>query len=88
MPDHPPARDRKRRRRRTAHERDLHKLAQRRYRQTKKDHAIIAPVKVDELLLNYLIDDVRWLKESESRDRKKVGEAIARGLNESAHAKR
>ena len=45
-------------------------------------------MKVDELLLNYLIDDVRWLKESESRDRKKVGEAIARGLNESAHAKR
>jgi hypothetical protein len=85
MHDRPPSRRRKRadqrERRRLAR-----RLAQRRYRQNKKDHAAIAPTKYGELMLDYLINVVRWLNEADAHDPRKVGEAISRGLTEAAEA--
>jgi hypothetical protein len=62
------------------------RLAQRRYRQNQKDHAVIAPVKVGPVLLDYLIKRVRWLDDADAKDARKVGEAIANGLMEAAEA--
>jgi hypothetical protein len=74
------------RRRSRNDKRERRRLAQRRYRQNVAEHAVIAPVKVGEVLLNYLIDVVGWLDAADATDARKVGEAIARGLNESAEA--
>lgn len=77
----PPSRRRKRH-----DQRERRRLAQRRYRQNKKDHVAIAPVKVGEVLLNYLVEVVRWLDDADAQHPRKVGEAISRGLSEAAEA--
>jgi len=43
----------------------------------------IAPVPYDATTLDYLIA-LGWLKESDSKDRRKIGDGIARALAESA----
>ena len=79
----PPAADRKRN-----DQRERRRLAQRRYRANKKNHVAIAPVQVGEVLLDYLVRVVHWLDEADARDARKIGDAIARGLTESAKAER
>jgi hypothetical protein len=66
--------------------RERRRLAQRRYRQNVADHAVIAPVKVGPLLLNYLVQVVRWLDDADAKDARKIGAAITRGLTEAAEA--
>jgi hypothetical protein len=68
--------------------RERRTLAQRRYRANKRKHFVISPVKVGPLLLDYLVRVVHWLPESDAGDARKIGEAITRGLTESAEAKR
>ena len=54
-------------------------LKRRRYRQRQKLGIIVAPVEVDEQLLNLLINN-GWLREEDSSDRPSVGYAIAHML--------
>ncbi|KRR14533.1 hypothetical protein [Bradyrhizobium valentinum] len=79
----PPARRRQRN-----DKRERRRLAQQRYRANKQNHVVVAPVKVGELMLNYLVHVVHWLDEADADDARKIGEAIARGLTEAAEAKR
>ncbi|TYL85719.1 hypothetical protein [Bradyrhizobium cytisi] len=73
-------------RRSRAAKRERRRLAQRRYRQNKKDRVAIAPVRVGEMLLDYLVRGVHWLDEADADDAGKMGEAITRGLTEAADA--
>jgi hypothetical protein len=70
------------------HQRERRRLAQQRYRDNKKNHIAVAPVKVGEVLLDYLVRGVHWLDEADADDARKIGEAIERGLTESAKAEK
>jgi hypothetical protein len=75
-----------RRRSKRTDTRERRRIAQQRYRQNKKDHVAIAPVRVDERLLDYLTRVVHWVDDRDAHDPRKIGEAIARGLTETAEA--
>ena len=70
-----------------AKKREQRRLAQRRYRRNTESHVKIAPTPFDATMLDYLIR-LHWLDEADAKDRRKVGEAIARALLESAKAER
>jgi hypothetical protein len=74
------------RRRQRNETRERRRLAQKRYRQNVADHAVIAPVKVGPVLLDYLVKVVQWIGDADAKDARKIGEAITRGLTESAEA--
>ena len=57
---------------------------QRRYRARLKQHQLIAPVPVNEAIINLVIR-TGWLSERDATKRKLIGEAIARLLTEAEH---
>jgi hypothetical protein len=65
--------------------RERRRQAQRRYRAHVRDHAKVAPVLFDALLLDYLIA-LHHLDAADAVDRSRVGKAISKMLTESARA--
>ena len=68
--------------------RNRRREAQRRYRANKRKHLVITTVKVGPALLDYLVNVVHWFDDAHASDARRIGEAITRGLKESADAKR
>ena len=62
---------------------DRNAQRQRRYRQRVAKHQVVAPVPVDEAMINLVIK-TNWLKERDARSRKAIGAAIARMLADAA----
>ena len=60
---------------------DRNAAKQRRYRQRVASHEVIAPVRVNETLINFLIG-TGWLAERDSHKRERIADAIARMIAE------
>ena len=59
---------------------------QRRYRERRRRHEIIAPVVVDADIIDLLVVKTYWLREENAGDRYKIAEAIARMLKDAVES--
>ena len=61
---------------------------QNRWRQNEAQGAQVCPVRVSRNVLDWLIEELRWVERDKSGDRIEIGQAISEGLEEAARHRR